>query len=612
MGINDDEIVTASDNTTQSMQTDAVINPSILAPQQQQGGFFANYPAFNRSILNTIMGAEQGVSPIVRDRQGNLLYNYASPAQQLEFQRSRITPEGTVALLDPGTGNVELFLADPSMKEAVFGAGRIISQGYQSPIQTGPGMTSVAQAAQSQNVQPPASVLNQSKALQMAEGTLGMIPTGYSFIRKSYDNFTTSFHNSLLNLTEKLGGTPDVNELGRSLKNSVQNFATNKDAINALPDNLKITQVPVRNVGFKAKASALYNALDDKVPPITVVNLNKTKQILNDVGNKITTNPALAKVLTPAEFESYKKALSGNNFTMTYGELQTFRTILGEKITDASLFTSASQKDLSRLYGALTQDMKAAAQANNALKDWQRANDFYKAGVTRLEGFLKRFNDPDFKAAPERIVTMLESSAKAKGGNLALLRAARRSVPDDIWSLVSINALQRLGSKTQGGEFSIKKFLFDYRNLSPGAKDILFKGTGNAQLSKSIDELAEIALAFEKSGTDVVEGSRTTLGVTTAAAGLGLTEAMTTGQVPIGTLLLGVSTAGSAKLLTFRPFVNWLATTSKTSDLVSSLSKLNTMARAYPFLAPEIKEYASQLAKISGAKPVLEPGQQIL
>jgi hypothetical protein len=608
MGINDDEIVTASDNISQTMQTDEVINPSILAPQQQQPSIFGS---FNQSILNTILGANQAVSPIVRDRKGNLLYNYASPAQQMAFARTGIAPEGTAALLDPGTGNVELFLADPSMKEAAFGAGRIISQGFQSPIQTGPGMTSVAQAAKSQNIQPPGSVLTQSKTLQMAEGALGMIPTGYSFIKKSYDNFTTGFHNALLNLTDKLGGTPSVNELGRNLKNSVQNFATSKDAINALPDNLKITQVPVRNVGFKAKSSALYNALDDKVPPITVVNLEKTKEILNDVGNKITTNPELAKILSPAEFESYKKALSGNNFKMTYGELQTFRTILGEKITDATLFTSASQKDLSRLYGALTQDMKGAAQANNALKDWQRANDFYKAGVTRLEGFLKRFNDPDFKAAPERIVTMLESSAKAKGGNLGMLRAARRSVPDDVWSLVSINALQRLGSKTQGGEFSIKKFLSDYRNLSPGAKDILFKGTGNTELSKSIDELAEIALAFEKSGTDVVEGSRTTLGVTTAAAGLGLTEAMTTGQVPIGTLLLGVSTAGTAKLLTFRPFVNWLATTSKTNDLVGSLSKLNTMARAYPYLAPEIKEYASELSKMSGAEPVLEPGQII-
>ncbi len=609
MGIEDDEIVTASDNTTQSMQTDEVINPSILAPQQQRPGIFGS---FNQSILNTILGANQAVNPIVRDRKGNLLYNYASPAQQMVFARTGIAPEGTAALLDPGTGNVELFLVDPSMQEAALGAGRLLSQGFQSPIQTGSGMTSVAQAAKSQNIQPPASVLNQSKTLQMAEGALGMIPTGYSFIRKSYDNFTTSFHNSLLNLADKIGGSPDVNELGRTLKNSVQNFATKKDAINALPDNLKITQVPVRNVGFKAKSSALYNALDDKVPPITVVNLSKTKQVLNDVGNKITTNPALANVLSPTEFESYRKALGSNNFKMTYGELQTFRTILGEKITDATLFTSASQKDLSRLYGALTQDMKAAAQANGAIKEWQRANNFYKAGVTRLDGFLKKFNEQDFKAAPERIVTMIESSAKVKGGNLGMLMAARRSVPDDVWSLVSINALQRLGSKTQGGQFSIKKFLSDYRNLSPGAKDILFKGTGNTELSKSIDELAEIALAFEKSGTDVVEGSRTTLGVTTAAAGLGLTEFATTGQMPVGTLLLGVTTAGTAKLITFRPFVNWLATTSKTNDLVGSLSKLNTMARAYPHLAPEIKEYASQLAKMSGAEPVLEPGQFIL
>ena len=605
MGIKDDEIVNIDDNTSQSIQTDQVINPSILAPQEQQPSIFGS---FNQSILNTILGANQAVNPIVRDRQGNLLYNYASPAQQMTFARTGIAPEGTAALLDPGTGNVELFLADPSMKEAAFGAGRIISQGFQSPIQTGPGMTSVAQAAKSQNIQPPASVLNQSKALQMAEGTLSMIPTGYSFIRKSYDNFTTSFHNALLNLTDKLGGTPDVNELGRSLKNSVQNFATNKDAINALPDNLKITQVPVRNVGFQAKSSALYNALDDKVPPITVVNLDETQKVLNNVGNKITTNPELAKVLSPAEFESYKKALSGNNFKMTYGELQTFRTILGEKISDATLFTNTTQKDLRRLYSGLTKDMKVAAQANGALKEWQRSNDFFNAGVTRLEGFLKRFNEPDFKAAPERIVRMLEDKAKAKGGDLAMLRAARRSVPDDVWSLVSINALQRLGAKTQGGQFSIKKFLSDYRNLSPGAKDILFKGTGNTELSKSIDELAEIALAFEKSGTDVVQGSRTALG---AALLFGTGETIMRGDIPIGTLALGATTAGTAKLMTFRPFVNWLATTSKTNDLVGSLSKLNTMARAYPYLAPEIKEYAAALAKMSGAEPVLEPGQII-
>jgi hypothetical protein len=605
MGIEEDEIVNIDDNTSQSMQADQVINPSILAPQEQQPSIFGS---FNQSILNTILGANQSVNPIVRDRQGNLLYNYASPAQQMTFARTGIAPEGTAALIDPGTGNVELFLVDPSMKEAAFGAGRIISQGFQSPIQTGPGMTSVAQAAKSQNIQPPASVLNQSKALQVAEGTLSMIPTGYSFIKKSYDNFTTGFHNALLNLTDKLGGSPSVNELGRNLKNSVQNFASSQDAINALPENLRITQVPVRNVGFKAKSSALYNALDDKVPPITVVSLDETRNVLNNVGNKITTNPNLAKVLSPAEFESYNKALSSNNFKMTYGELQTFRTILGDKISDATLFTNTTQKDLRKLYSALTKDMKKAAQANGALKEWQRANNFFNAGVTRLDGFLKRFNDPDFKAAPERIVAMLESSAKAKGGNLAMLNAARRSVPDDVWSLVSINALQRLGSKTQGGEFSIKKFLSDYRNLSPGAKDILFKGTGNTELSKSIDELAEIALAFEKSGTDVVEGSRTALG---AAVLFGTGETIMRGDIPIGTLALGATTAGTAKLMTFRPFVNWLATTSKTNDLVGSLSKLNTMARAYPYLAPEIKEYATALAKMSGAEPVLEPGQII-
>ena len=65
MGIEDDEIVTASDNTTQSMQTDEVINPSILAPQQQRPGIFGS---FNQSILNTILGANQAVNPIVRDR----------------------------------------------------------------------------------------------------------------------------------------------------------------------------------------------------------------------------------------------------------------------------------------------------------------------------------------------------------------------------------------------------------------------------------------------------------------------------------------------------------------------------------------------------------------
>ena len=149
MGINDDEIVTASDNISQTMQTDEVINPSILAPQEQQPSI---YGSFNQSILNTILGANQAVNPIVRDRQGNLLYNYASPAQQMVFARTGIAPEGTAALLDPGTGNVELFLADPSMKEAAFGAGRLISQGFQSPIQTGPGMNSVAQAAKSQNI----------------------------------------------------------------------------------------------------------------------------------------------------------------------------------------------------------------------------------------------------------------------------------------------------------------------------------------------------------------------------------------------------------------------------------------------------------------------------
>jgi hypothetical protein len=180
-----------------------------------------------------------------------------------------------------------------------------------------------------------------------------------------------------------------------------------------------------------------------------------------------------------------------------------------------------SQGELKRIYGALTDDLKAAALkggGQKALGAFNWANSLNAAVAKRREELARLLNVKNDEGILHAIMRMAGSRSSADVKMLAKVRAA---IPEDDWNDISSAVIARLGRQAQGnGDFTPDLFLRDYRQLSSQGKALLF---GNKpQLRDALDDLATVADRFKtlqkfanssKSGDVFTGGALITLAV---------------------------------------------------------------------------------------------------
>jgi hypothetical protein len=441
-------------------------------------------------------------------------------------------------------------------------------------------------------VQPTAGQVTGNRILQGTEQAASRLPTGAQTMYLAAKQQIDTLGTKLEDLASGAGAGRSDADAGRALQRGVQGFTDR----------------------FKETAGKLYDAVDDFVAPDTKIAYKNIKSTLQGQAAEFAETPRLGQIVQAPQARAYLSALEGDardvfiaNYRgpaesaakafddglaegrLPYQAMKALRSVIGKKLADPMLVDDMPRADLKQMYGSLTDDMRSAMPTKEAQAAFDRANNYYSAGLDRIETTLQKVTDANY---PERAFQFAMSGAKDGGSKLWQLR---RSLTPDEWGMVSSRVMRDLGTATpgtqsaQGDLFSPATFLTNWNKLDPQAKAALFGGGNNTDLIPNLDRLARVSGAIKDSaamanpsGTAGQSAFMNVLlgGSSGAGAGYALNgeEGAKTGAA-VGV----VAPYAAAKLLTSPRFVDWLVRASRieptnVTGAASHLSRLVPIA----------------------------------
>jgi len=336
--------------------------------------------------------------------------------------------------------------------------------------------------------------------------------------------------------------------------------------------------------GFLERTKATWQKLDAdvaaKLPPNSQSAPTNTIQTLDALtspvqGAQATTgalvNPKLAEMKA-----NFAADLQANNGQIPYEALRAVRSRIGSMLDDA-LVTGIPGGELKRVYGALSKDMEAAANAAGAGKEFARQNAYYSARMDRIEGVLDRVLGSNRQ--PEDIFKLVNPTNPDQAGKLT---AVMRSLKPEERQVVTEAIVNRMGRASPGRQdasgdvFSSETFLTNWNRMSDRAKEQVFS---DSSMRDSMDALAKVSENI-RTGSKVFQNPSGTAGsfaaysvysspLTAIGAGMAAGPAAAAGVVgaAAGSAL---SAYGAARLMTSPEFVRWLADSSRINAQTSA------------------------------------------
>ena len=181
---------------------------------------------------------------------------------------------------------------------------------------------------------------------------------------------------------------------------------------------------------------------------------------------------------------------------LTFDGIKDMRTRMGQKVDPRLMPADYEGGEVKQLYGALSQDLEAAAQnagGSPGLAAFRRANQLH-ADTQARRAALSKLVGAQGDAAPEAVFDRIAQLASDKkgGGNVALLRQAHNIIGRPDWEELAGSIGSRLGRDPSTGETSLARFASGYNGLSDQGKALLFGSKGQG-LRQTYDDLATLA-----------------------------------------------------------------------------------------------------------------------
>ncbi len=385
-------------------------------------------------------------------------------------------------------------------------------------------------------------------SMQGAESLLSGGPTSGGVMRRFAEAQNEQIGSGLADVSNQLARNISGERAGRAIERGVQTFSKNTNAMR----------------------KALYWQADQHIPSDTPIGVSNTQRALAD----LTTPIAGAEATTGAQISPKIQQMADNLAQdvataqqaglpgIPYEAVKRIRSQIGEELSDFSLSTDRPTAQLKRLYGSLSQDLEAAAQAQgpSAVAAVRRANNYFKASADRLET-LERVVDKN--GGPEKVFQAAMSGTK---DGATTLRAVMRSLPEDGQKAVSAAVIKRMGLANPGAQnaagdaFSPNTFLTNWGSLSPEARRTLF-GRYGAGFSEDMDKIARVAERI-KEGSEVFRNPSGTANRGAAFAyPATIGGLLITGQVGPAAVAVGGGAGANvlARAMTNPRFVKWLA-----------------------------------------------------
>jgi len=431
-----------------------------------------------------------------------------------------------------------------------------------------------------------------NRANQLIETGVSNTPGGAATMQNTARGQADAASRYVDDLTGQMGGARTQQGAGESIQDAtgkaVSRFETRQgdlydDAFSKIGNTQ--TGLPETNRLYSQlinEQRAARGARDDVVNPV----LNRVRKIL--APKKVKTANGNQTVLQDINFDALRKV----------------RTDVGRMLKSPLVgrVESAQQQYLNQLYGALSKDIEAAAQASGPSAQYalKLADRYTRFNLNTNIPLLEKITKLD---APEKAFDYAMSEARKGGSRLSKLR--KNFTPDE-WDTVAATVIDRLGQAVPsargaaelGGdaaEFSASTFLTNWNKVSPEAKLSLFGGRRYADLRKSMGMLTRV-LERVKDTQRMANSSGTArnifVGALLATAG---------GKLLAGDVFGAAATVTggtiapylTAKLMTNPRFVRWMtgavnSTSRNPNTLPSVLARLGAIKKAEPEIAQEI------------------------
>lgn len=316
-----------------------------------------------------------------------------------------------------------------------------------------------------------------NRLVQGAENVLAGGPTSAGVMTRFAERQADDIGEGLQNMAGGISRNPSAERAGRAIERGVDTFNN--------------------NVG--ATRRALYWQADQFIPDATQTPMQNTLRtavaLTTPDPQAAATTGGLIQPGIAALRQNLEADLAANGGQLTYGALRRIRSEIGEQIGNASpLNPPADIRELNRLYGALSEDMRAAArsQGPEAVAAANRANNYTRASAERLETMRRVVEKA---GGPEKVYSAVMAGTRDGG---TTLRSVMQSLPPEGQRSVTAAVIRRMGMANPGvqdaaGEtFSAQTFLRKWNDVSPEAKRALFDRFGPG-FTRDVDRIAHVA-----------------------------------------------------------------------------------------------------------------------
>lgn len=413
--------------------------------------------------------------------------------------------------------------------------------------------------------------------IQGAEQLLGRTPGASGVITRKAEGQTAAISKTVEEIAASLAPKSSPQQAGRAIERGITG-----------PGGFMAQ--------FRAKSGELYDTVGKLLPQDAAVPASTTSRTLAQLSTPIQGAENASSAMLNSRVATIAKAfqddLAANGGAMPYQSLKQLRTQVGELIGDSALSPDTPTRQLRALYGAMSDDLTAAAKATGdprVSRAVDRANGYYKAGMARLDEVERVL---DRSGGPERVFAAATSGTRE---GATTLRAVMQSLPKDGQRQVAATMLRRLGRANAsaqddlGEAFSTETFLSNWNKLSPEARGALFDRFGTRYV-QDMDALAKLpavaktASTLRESGEVFANPSRSSDGAIQAGTIGGLVLSAATGNLPaVGSIASGLAIGNlSARALTSPKVVSWLAQNSAkpVAALPAQLTALKAQAQA--------------------------------
>lgn len=475
--------------------------------------------------------------------------------------------------------------------------GEVMEQGVRSGVSAGGRLAGkasqeVKDAFFRMGVEPTAGAVSGNKTIQGIEQALAKLPVSTDVINKQYAKTIDGMDDFAKKIAGRISNKEGSEQIGRSIQKGIESFSGR----------------------FNNQASKLYDELWAKLPQGKRVPVDNFTRELDSLTGQFADDPAFRGLLdSPAIKKLSDAAVESTESTggVTVGTLKALRTKVGNELDNKSILSDTTNAELKKLYGALSDDIKAAADVAGAGNEFKRANNYWSAGRSRIDDVLNPIASVNDAEKIYRKVFGQDGKA-LKNIGASDLRRIMSSIPEQSRKDVAAEFVKRMGMSTPGtsgfdgaASFSPARFLTQYNSMGPASRKAVFDRVPG--LRGSIDDLALTSAAvkdtFSMANNSGTAGQLMFMSMLTGGIGgaYGGAEGAAAG---VGAVM---SPYVASKLMTNPRFVRWLADAGK--EVVTDpnaigpfIGRLVGIAEAEPAIKEEIYQYAESLRSATQQK----------